>query len=59
MVDNAVVAYFDYPVCHGIDYFIVVRAEQDIALKFRQSVVDGGYGFEVEVVRRLIENEHV
>ena len=59
MIDNAVVANLDYSVGDGIDYLIIVRAEQHVALEIRKSVVDGGYGLEVEVVRRLIENEDI
>ena len=59
MVDNSVVANLDYSVGDGVDYLIVVRAKQHVALEIRKSVVDGGYGLEVEVVRRLIENENI
>ena len=59
MVDNSVVANLDYSVGDGVDYLIVVRAKQHVALEIRKSVVDGGYGFEIEVVRRLIKNENI
>ena len=50
---------FDNPVGDGIDEFVVVRVKKDNAGEGDQAVVEGGDSFKVEVVGRLVEDQHV
>lgn len=42
-----------------IDEFVVVGCEQHVALEVDEAVVDRRDGFQIQVVRRLIENEDI
>ena len=50
---------FDNSVCDGVHQFLVVRGEQHTTAVIGQPVVEGGDGFEVEVVCRLVKDEEI
>ena len=50
---------FDDAVANGVHEFLVVRSKEHATFKGAQTVVEGGDGFKVEVVGRLVEDEEV
>ena len=60
LIDNAAVRLnLDDAVCDGLDEFVVVRREENAALKADQPLVDRGDGLKVQMVGRLVEHEHI
>lgn len=60
LIDNAAVRLnLDDAVCDGLDEFVVVRREENAALKGDQPLVDRGDGLKVQMVGRLVEHEHI
>ena len=49
----------DDAVCNRIDKLIVVRGEENVSLKARETVINCRDRFEVEVVSWLIDDEHI
>ena len=49
----------DDAVCYRVHHFVVVRVKKHVALKIRKTVVDGGDGFKVEMVGRLIKHQSI
>ena len=58
-VDGALRRQFDDTVCHGVDELVVVRGEEDIALKLDEVVVESLDALEVQMVRGRVENQAV
>ena len=56
---DALFFYDDNAVCDRLDKLVVMRSEEHDPLERAESVVYGGDRLEVEVVRRLIENEDI
>ena len=50
---------FDNPVGNGLNEFMVVRSEKDAPLEGNQSLVDCRNGLKIQMVRRLVEHQHV
>ena len=59
LVDDAVWCEFDDACGDGLDEFVVVVGEEDVALEELEVVVEGLDAFEVEVVRRRVEDKAV
>ena len=58
-VNRAFRSKFDYTVGHGLDELMVVAAEEYVALESGKVVVERLDAFEVEVVRRCVEDKAV
>ena len=59
LVDDAVWCELDDACGDGLDEFVVVAGEEDVALEELKVVVEGLYAFEVEVVRGRVQNQAV
>ena len=55
----AVGEYLDNSICYGIKNLIVVRGEQDVALKCRHALVYCSDRLKIEMVCRLIYDKHI
>ena len=58
-IDDAIRRQFDDAVGDGLDELVVVAREEDIAFERLERVVERLDGFEVQVVRRRVEDEAV
>lgn len=58
-VDDTAWSKFDNPVGNGMDELMVVACEKEDFGELNQAVVQGGDGFEVEVIGRFIEDQNI